>query len=178
MMALFSRMLRAAKFDPAVYEEVEADPKATGQAMTVVILSAVAAGLGSLGHPELGGNVGVLITTFSALFSWIFWAYVTYFIGIRFFKEPQTQTDPGELLRTIGFSSAPGVIRILGALPGTTIPVFGIAALWMFIAMIVAVKHSFDFASSWKAAQVVLVGWLIQSLVLTTILIIPVLLKP
>ena len=42
------RMLRAAKLDVDLYEEVEADRNATGQAMGGVVLSAAAAGEFSL----------------------------------------------------------------------------------------------------------------------------------
>ena len=43
------RLVGAAALDAAIYEEVEADPAATGQAMAVVVLSAVAMGIGASG---------------------------------------------------------------------------------------------------------------------------------
>ena len=42
------RMIRAAKFDVNFYEEVEADKDAMRQAMGVVVLSSLAAGVGSI----------------------------------------------------------------------------------------------------------------------------------
>ena len=108
------RIIRAARLDIHLYEEVEADKGAMGQAMGLVALSAVAAGIGSIGK---AGAAGIIIGTITALVSWYIWAYITYFIGTRFFPEPQTKADHGELLRTIGFSSAPGLLRVLGIIP-------------------------------------------------------------
>ena len=78
-MACFrNRMIRAAKLDVQLYEEVEADQGATGQAMTVVILSAAAAGIGSVDAFSL---TSFLIGTVGALGAWYVWAFLTYFIG-------------------------------------------------------------------------------------------------
>ena len=44
--SLTDRMIRAARLDVALYNEVEADLSATSQALTVVIISSVAAGIG------------------------------------------------------------------------------------------------------------------------------------
>ncbi len=105
MAEIQDRMLRAAKLDVQLYEEVEHDEGALGQATTVVILSAVAAGIGSLG---VGGLTGLVGGTLAALFGWYVWAFLTYYIGTRLLPEPQTRADHGQLLRTIGFASAPG----------------------------------------------------------------------
>ena len=45
------------------------------------------------------------------------WAYVIYFVGVKLFGGPKTKSNHGELLRTIGFSSAPGLIRVFGVTP-------------------------------------------------------------
>ena len=108
MTSFKDRIIRAAKLDVHLYEEVEADKGALGQAMSVVVLSSVAAGVGSIGKV---GFAGILFGTITALIGWYFWACLTYFIGTKFLPEPQTRADVGELLRTIGFSSSPGLIR-------------------------------------------------------------------
>src|SRR3990172_6166304 len=112
------RMLRAAKLDPQLYEEVEADKTAMGQALGVVVLSCLAAGIGTIGH--FGGYGHVFGGIFWSIIGWFVWALLTYWIGTRLLPEPQTHADLGEMLRTIGFSSSPGLIRIAGILPGLT----------------------------------------------------------
>jgi len=157
------RMLRAAKLDIALYEEVEHDEGALGQATTVVVLSAVAAGIGSLG---IGGLSGLVSGTLAALLGWYVWAFLTYFIGTRLLPEPQTRADHGELLRTIGFSSAPGLIRVAGIIPGLGEIVFMVAGVWMLVAMVIAVRQALDYTSTWRAIAVCAIGWVVQALIL------------
>ena len=129
------RLIRAAKLDISLYEEVEADEGAMMQAMGTVMLSSLAAGIGS---SSIFGLKNLIFGTIAALISWYVWAYLTYFIGTKLFPEPQTRADHGELLRTIGFSSSPGILRILGIIPGLAVLLFFITGIWMLIAMIIA----------------------------------------
>jgi len=156
------RIIRAAKLDVHLYEEVEADTGTMGQAMGVVLLSSIAAGVGSI---AIGGLGGILTGTIAALIGWYIWAYLTYFIGTKIFPEPQTKADPGELLRTIGFSSSPGLIRVLGIIPGLRNLVFLVAAVWMLIAMVIAVRQALDYKSTLRAVGVCAVGCIIQTLI-------------
>jgi len=165
---LQDRMIRAAKLDVQLYEEVEADRGAMRQAMTVVVLSAVAAGIGNIAD---GGLPGIVIGTLGALVGWYVWAFLTYFIGTRLLPEPDTRADHGELLRTIGFSSAPGLIRVFGIVPGLTSFVFAVAGVWMLVAMVIAVRQALDYKSTWRAIGVCAVGWIVQGLILTAVIL-------
>ena len=166
MNQLLEGMVRAAKLDVDFYEKVEADKSFFGQAMAVVVLSSIAAGIGSVGQ---AGVVGILTGTIAALIGWFIWAYLTYFIGTRFLAEPQTKADYGELLRTIGFSSSPGVIRILGIIPGLNVIVNLVAGIWMLVAMVIAVRQALDYSSTGRAVGVCIIGWIIQ-MVITVLL--------
>ncbi len=157
------RIVRASMLDANLYEEVEADKGAMGQAMGIVVLSSVAAGVGVI---ERGGLIGILTGSITALIGWYIWAYLTYFIGTKFLPEPQTKADLGELLRTIGFSSSPGLIRILGIIPGLGSVVFFIASIWMLVAMVIAVRQALDYNSTPRAVGVCVIGWIIQILIL------------
>ena len=163
MSSIQERMIRAAKLDADLYEEVEADPTAMGQAMGVVILSGVAAGIGSIAQ---GGFAGLVVGALGALVGWYVWAFLAYWIGTRLLPGPQTRADLGELLRTVGFSSAPGVIRVLGIIPGLANVVFSIAGVWMLVAMVIAVRQALDYESTWRAIGVCAIGWLVQLLIL------------
>jgi hypothetical protein len=167
MGSLGERMIRAAKLDASLYEEVEADRGALGQATAVVVLASLAAGFGSIAR---GGVGGFLFGTIAALAGWYVWAFLTYWIGTRFLPEPQTQADYGELLRTIGFSSAPGVIRVLGVIPALTGLVFLVASIWMLVAMVIAVRQALDYTGTLRAVGVCLIGWIVQILILAVLL--------
>ncbi len=162
MSSFSDRLIRAAKLDVNLYEEVEADRGALGQAMAVVILSSIAAGLGSIAK---AGISGILTGTILALVGWFIWAYLTYIIGTKLLSTPETEADYGELLRTIGFSSSPGLIRVLGIIPGLAGIVFLVAGVWMLVAMIIAVRQALDYQSTLRAVGVCIIGWIIQAIV-------------
>ena len=163
MASFQDRIIRAAKLDVHLYEEVEADKGAMGQAMAVVILSSIAGGIGTPAGLGLGG---ILIGTIAALVAWYIWAFMTYFIGTKLLPEPQTKADVGELLRTIGFSSSPGLIRVLGIIPFLRGLVFLVAGIWMLVAMVIAVRQALDYQSTWRAVGVCMIGWIAQAAVL------------
>ena len=152
------RLIGALALDPVTYEEVEADRTATGQALLVVVLSSVAAGIGARG---LGGGSLESMVFISAvsLIAWASWALLTYQIGVRLLPEAETHADVGELLRTIGFAAAPGMLRIFGVVPGAAIPAFALTAVWMLLAMIVAVRQALDYSSTGRAVAVCAIGW-------------------
>jgi hypothetical protein len=157
MMTFRERLTGAVLLNPAVYEDVEADRSATLQAMVVVMLSSLAAGvgLGPVGaRPAVLAGIGLL-----AFAVWAVWALLTLEIGTQIFPAPRTQADVGQLLRTIGFASAPGILRVAGLIPGSTTAVFLVTAVWMLMAMIVAVRQALDYTSTTRAFAVCAFGW-------------------
>jgi hypothetical protein len=158
MTSFLSRLTGAAMLRPAIYEEVEADRTATLQAMGVVLLSSLAAGVGALG-PRASQPVALIVISLIALAVWAVWALLTFEIGTWLLPSPQTRATPGELLRTIGFATAPGIFRIAGILPGIRLAVFAVTAVWMLAAMIVAVRQALDYTNTARAVAVCTVGW-------------------
>jgi hypothetical protein len=156
-MTFVGRMIGAAKLDPQVYEEVEADQAATPQALAVVVLASVASGIG-VGQ----GLRGLVFGTIAGLISWAIWAWLIYFIGTRWLPEPDTRADTGELLRTIGFATSPGLLRVAGVVPGLGAFVMVITAVWTLVAMVIAVRQALDYRSTGRAVGVCLIGWLVQ----------------
>ncbi len=168
MINLFlNRVFRAIKIDLELFEEVEKDKKATIQAGLVVVLSSLAAGVGSF---HLGAS-NFLVAPVLSLLSWYVWAYIIYFVGVKLFGDNKTKADHSELLRTIGFSSAPGLIRVFGITPELMTVTFVGSAFWMLACMVVAVKSALDYDSLWKAFGVVVVSWLFQAFILLLIVI-------
>jgi hypothetical protein len=163
MSNFIDRMIRAAKLDVHLYEEVEADKGALSQAMGVVVLSGVAAGVGSIGS---AGIAGIFTGTLAAIIGWLIWAYITYIVGTKLLPQPQTKADYGELLRTVGFSSSPGLLRVFGLIPFLAGIAFIAASIWMLIAMVIAVRQALDYTSTLRAVGVCIIGWIIQMITL------------
>jgi hypothetical protein len=160
------RALRAARLDAKLFEEVEADPHATAQAAGIVVLAAVAAGVGS-GASGFGEFV---VGTVAALVSWFVWAYLAYWIGTRLLPEPTTHASHAQLLRTVGFASAPGVLRVLGVIGPVRGLVFFAAGIWMLVATVIAVRQALDYKSMWRAVGVSTIGWVVQAVLLAAVL--------
>ena len=135
--------------------------------MAVVVISSVAAGLGMISQV---GIKGIFVGAVTALIGWYIWAYLTYFIGTKLLPEPQTKADYGELLRTIGFSSAPGFIRVLGIIPVLGGIVFFVASVWMLVAMVIAVRQALDYSGTLRAVGVCAIGWVIQVVLMGLVL--------
>jgi hypothetical protein len=163
-----NRIVRAAKLESDLYEEVEADTGAMRQAMGVVMLASIAAGIGSAAQMGMGG---LLMGTLSALAGWYIWAFLIYLIGAKLLPQPQTQATHGELLRTLGFAAAPGMLRILGVIPPLTGIVFLIASLWMLAAMIIAVRQALDYDNTIRAVGVCVLGWIVQMAIIVMLFV-------
>ncbi len=160
-MTFVERMIGAARLDSATYEEVEADRAATPQALAVVVLAAVAGGIG------VGAGVrGLVLGTIFGLLGWAVWAWLIYFIGTRWLAEADTRADAGELLRTMGFATTPGILRVVGIVPVLGPLVTIVAAVWTLVAMVVAVRHALDYRSTGRAIGVCIIGWLVQVVIL------------
>ena len=153
------RLIGAAALDSAIYEEVEADPGATAQAMGVVVLSSVAMGIGVRGLG--GGFSAIAVFGVIALVTWAAWALLMFEVGARLLPGRQTRSNPYELLRTVGFAATPGFAAVLASVPGITIPVLVGTWVWMLAAMVVAVRQALDYETTGRALAVCFLGWLL-----------------
>ena len=163
-MSTFSqRIVGAAKLEVRTYKEVEVDTNATGQAMAVVVLSSIAQGIGALAQ---GGIRGLALGAVTALIGWCVWATIVYLVGTKILSEPQTRSGIGELLRTTGFAASPGLLRVLGFVPGLGFFILVAVSVWIFLAMVIAVRQALDYESLERAVGVCLIGWFVQFVIL------------
>ena len=149
---IVDRMIGAARLDVDTYEEVEADQSATGQAALVVVIVAIASAIGSIGD----GGIGIITGLLSAIVGWLLWAGITYVIGDKVFGGTATW---GELLRTLGFAQAPGVLLVLGIIPLLGGLVHAAVGIWMLVAGIIAIRQALDFSTG-RAILTAIIGWI------------------
>lgn len=166
MASFVERVIGAAKLDAQTYEEVEADSGALGQALAVVVLASIAGGIGAVVGKGQGAGLAMVVLaiayTVVDLIGWLIWAFLTFIIGTKLMPEPQTKSDMGELLRTTGFSAAPGVLKVLGVIPYVGSLIRFAAYLWMLATFVVAVRQALDYQSTGRAIIVCLIGWVVQ----------------
>lgn len=149
--SVVDRMRGAALLDVATYEEVEHDADATGQAAVVVVIVAVCAAIGAVWR----GGPSIIIAPVGAVLSWLLWSAITYVIGDKLLGGTATW---GELLRTLGFAQAPGVLLIFGIVPILGGIVRVVVSVWMLLTGIVAIRQALDFSTG-KAIVTALLGW-------------------
>ncbi|MGH7483782.1 MAG: YIP1 family protein [Longimicrobiales bacterium] len=159
--SLLERMKAAAVLDTSVYEEVEADTSATGQAALVVGIVAVCA---AIGGASAGGR-GIIAGLIAAFLGWLLWSGVTYLIGDKILGGTATW---GELLRTIGFAQSPGVLYLLGIVPFLGWLIRLVVGIWILVAGIIAIRQALDFSTG-RAIGTAVLGWL--SYILLAVLI-------
>ena len=163
-------MIRAAKLEVALYEEVEADTSATGQAVLSVVLVSVIAGIGTaIGTIIAGGGIlilwGLLAGIVGSLVGWLAWSFFTWLLGTTIFKGPETKATWGELMRTIGFAYSPGVFRFFSFIPIVGVVInFGVL-IWSLIAGVIAVRQALDFSTG-RAIATCIVGWIIYLVII------------
>lgn len=148
--SLVQRAIGAALLRTEIYEEVEADRSATGQAAIVVGIVAVASAIAASSE----GTASVLGGIVSAFLGWLIWAAVTNLVGTRLFGGT---ADWGELLRTLGFAQAPGVFMVVAAVPALRSLVELILLVWLLVAGIIAIRQALDFTTG-KAVLTALIA--------------------
>lgn len=160
MSTLTNRLLGSIKLQARSYEEVEADPHANLQAIGIVILSSLGAAIGT-GIRSVGDTLALLVF---AMVTWMIWVLLTLFIGTQLLPGTDTRANFGQLLRTTGFSASPGILRVLGIIPGIGWILFLAATVWMLFSFVVAVRQALDYTTTRRALAVCLLGWVIHGL--------------
>lgn len=155
MASFTERMIGAAMLKPQIYEEVERDPAATGQAMAVVVLTSLVSGLGAFRLSILSG-IGVILAN---LVGWVVFAAIIYWVGTKLLPEAQTRSDVGELLRTVGFATVPQFLMILAFIPLVGCLILLLVLVWRIATTVMAVKQALDYRSTPRAVGVVLLGF-------------------
>lgn len=157
-MATFGeRMIGAMKLDANTFEEIERDPAALGQAVTVIVIAAVSSGIGNIWRigvtPIVGGVIGTLI-------AYLIWTGIVFLVATKVMPAPGTKSDFKEALRVLGFAAAPGVFYILAIIPFLG-PIIGFFVwVWTLIVMVVAVRQAFDYTDTFKALLVCVIGFI------------------
>lgn len=156
---MLSRMLGAARLSADTFEDVERDGSATIQALVVVIVVALASGIGSLPSGESSIVGALAFGVIRGVVSWVVWAAIAMFVGTQILKTEQTEADWGQLARGTGFAQTPGVLSIFAFIPffiGFAILLLALA--WQWASMVVAVRQCLDYTSTVRAFFVILIS--------------------
>ena len=162
-MNYFQRLKKAIFLDVAFYEEVEKDKKFTDQAMMTVALVSIVQGLMIAGFAPIALVQGIL----GSLIRFLIWAFFIAFVGTRILPEPETESNTGELIRTLGFAYAPGLLVVLKIVPIISAFVDPVVTILQLAAMTIAVRQALDFNSTVRAVGVCIVAFILMIVALT-----------
>lgn len=161
-MTFSERMIGALKLDVHTFEDIERDPSAMGQAVGVIALAALAAGLANIYY---GGISGIIIAFIMSLIGYALWATVVWLVGTRLMPDPATKADFPETFRVIGFAAAPGILAIVTIIPLLgwllMVIVYPIIWIWSMAIMVIGVRQVLDYTDTFKAVVVVIIGFVV-----------------
>lgn len=169
MASLPERMIGAMKGDAKTFQEIEADQNALGQAVTVIVIAAVASLIGNIFRAGITGGILSLVIT---LIGYAFWTVMIVLIGTKLMPEPTTKADFAEGFRVIGFTASPGVFNVLAIIPFLGPFLQFLISIWMLVIGVIAVREVLDYSTTGRAFIVCLIAFGIY-LILWFLILVP-----
>jgi hypothetical protein len=151
-------MLGAARLSSDTFEDVERDSGATIQAMLVVVVVAIATGVGGILSGDSTLLDGLLFGVIRGIVTWVVWALVALLVGTTILKSESTEADWGQLARGTGFAQTPGLLNVLVFIPVVGGLISFLALVWQLAAMVVALRQTLDYSSTLRAFFVILIA--------------------
>jgi len=173
---MVDRIVRAIRLDWTVFREIAEDRNAMKEAAIIVIIVSFLAAIGTTAAPMFAGTVADMpvLRFFSnwiiggVLIGWIGWAVLTYFVGSVLFK---VESDIPEMMRVLGYASAPHLLGLLGFIPcvGWIFPLIG----WLLalVAGVLAVREAME-TETGNAIITVVLSWLLALAIRALLLVI------
>ena len=155
---MLARMLGAARLNVDTYEDVEKDKGATIQALLVVVIVAIAAGVGGVLSGEGDLVNGLAFGAIRGVMWWAVWALVAWTVGTTLLKTQETEADWGQLARGTGFAQTPGLLNVFVFVPTYGGLILFLVILWQLACMVIAVRQSLDYTSTWRAIFVIVIS--------------------
>jgi len=164
------RMLGALRLQDDVYEEVEADQKATGEAAFIIVATSLVSG--AVNGVLTGASSG-FFGALGSLLGWAFYAWVAYIVGVKLFPGPQTKSSWGELARTLGYANTARFLIVFELVPGLQALTRTVVGIWVLVATVIALRSALDISTG-RAVWIAIasaIGQLIVIAVALTILV-------
>ena len=165
-MSYAEKLYKAITLNVEFYESVEADKSLTRQAMMTVALVAIVQGFVVAG---ITAPIALAQGVLGSIIRWFIWAFFIAFVGTKILPKPETESNTGELLRTLGFAYAPGLLVVFKLIPLQVIGFFidPLVVILQLSAMTVAVRQALDFSSTVRAVGVCIVAFIVMLITLT-----------
>ena len=168
MADLTGRMIGAMQADVKTFTEIEADPGAMGQAVTVIVIAGVASLIGNFFRAGVTAGVIGLI---GSLVGYALFALLVFLIGTKLMPEPATKADFNETFRVLGFAASPGVFNVLAIIPFLGPLISLLVGIWGLVIAVIAVREVLDYSNTGRAIIVCLIAAVICWIVLVIVML-------
>lgn len=170
MADLTGRMIGAMQADVKTLSEIEADPNAFTQAITVIVIAGVAALIGNIFRSGIIGGIFGLV---AQLVGYFLFALLVFLIGTKVMPEPSTKADFNETFRTVGFAASPGVFNVLAIIPYLGPLISFLIAIWGLVIGVIAVREVLDYTNTGRAIIVCVIAF-VGCLIVYGLILVPI----
>ena len=171
MADLTGRMVGAMKADVKTLTEIEADPAAFGQAVTVIAIAGIASLVGNIFRNGIGAGIFALVMS---ILGYALFSLFVYLIGTKVMPEPSTHADFNQTFRTIGFAASPGLFNVLAIIPFLGVLIGFFVAIWSLVIGVIAVREVLDYSNTGRAIIVSIIAviacWIVLFVIFVPIL--------
>jgi hypothetical protein len=157
---MVERIMGVLRLDSNTFEEIEADQAGgTTQALIVVVLAAIASGIGLLLVDTDEAGVGLIGGIIGSIIRWAVVAALIAFVGTRLLEAATTSSNWGEVARVTGYAQAPTLLGILAFIPVLGLIAGIVGGIWSLIATVIGVRQALDMSTG-RAIAVCVVAWI------------------
>ena len=165
-MIFLNRVLGIIKIENHIFKNIEKDGSAVFQGFVVALLTAIANAL--IAKKYFFSTTALNVPTSLLILMWLFLnlyvlSYIINFVGLKMFPEGKSGSKYKNLLRLIGYSYSPELLKFLPLFYPKLLQVVSFGTFfWVITCQILAVKMTFNFKSFWKSLGIVFLSYIFQ----------------
>lgn len=168
MADLTGRMIGAMQADVKTFTEIEADPNAMGQAITVIVIAGIASLIGNIFRRGIiGGILGLIMS----IVGYAVFSLLVFLVGTKLMPEPTTKADFNQTFRVVGFAASPGIFNVLAIIPFLGVLISFLVGIWGLVIAVIAVREVLDYSNTARAIIVAVIAGIACAFILFIVLL-------
>jgi hypothetical protein len=168
MADLTGRMIGAMQADVKTFTEIEADPNAMGQAITVIVIAGIASLIGNIFRRGIIGGILGLITS---IVGYAVFSLLVFLVGTKLMPEPTTKADFNQTFRVVGFAASPAIFNVLAIIPFLGVLISLLVGIWSLVIGVIAVREVLDYSNTARAIIVAVIAGIACAFIIFIVLL-------